>query len=133
MFKKYRFEWNDGGKTYSTDFFVNSKSARSGFIHRACAIGPVPRLDDMGSSWSEYKANDDTLFKKRVAKVSYCNRTWESYSGQTCLSKLWEQLNDLKFVDMRAISEINPFVGGAEPGHEDIPDPDELFSRFSRR
>lgn len=134
MFKRYRLEWEDKGeKKRSVDFYVHSKSTRSGFMHRACAIGPLPRLDDMGNNWTEYKLNDEKLLEKRVAKVSYSNRTWESYSGQTVLSKLWENLNKLKFVDMSQISKVNPFDGQSEPKCEDIPEPDDLFNGLSRR
>lgn len=130
MFKMYRLEWDDNES--SVDFFVHSKSTRSGFMHRACAIGLLPRLDDMGNSWSEYRLNDEKLSEKRVAKVSYVNRTWESYSGQTALCKLWDQLAKLKFIDMGRISKTNPFKENDEPTHEDLLEPDELFGRFSR-
>ena len=128
MFKKYSFEWHDENQHDTTvDFFVHSKKTRNGFIHRACAIGPIPRLDNMGNDWSKYRENQGVLLKKRVAKVSYCNRTWESWPGQQCLSNLWEQLCKLKFVDMGRIREGNPFSGGEEPDHEDLREPDELF------
>lgn len=133
MFKKYRFEWKDkDGCKRSVDFFVHSKGTRSGFMHRACAIGPLPRLDDMEKDWTSYNANQNILCGKRFAKCSYCNRTWESWHGQQCLSKLWEQLCKLKFVDMGRISEGNPFSEDEEPDHEDLWEPDELFGRFSR-
>lgn len=137
MFKKYTFNWKDrGGKKHTVDFIAHSKGTRSGFMHRACAIGPLPRLDDADNDYGEYRRNDETLFEKRYAKVSYCNRTWESYSGQTCLSKLWEQLAGLKFVDMGVVKKVNPFADGSakkgEPKHEDLYEPDELFGRFGR-
>lgn len=132
MFKKYRFNWKDGESEKSVDFFVHSKSSRSGFMHRACVVGPLPRLDDMGKDWSQYRENEDILFGKRVAKVSYCNRTWESWPGQQCLSKLWERLCKLKFVDMGRIHEGDPFSEDKEPDHEDLREPDELFGGFSR-
>lgn len=133
MFKKYRFEYQDkDGHDRSVDFFVHSKSSRSGFMHRACVIGPLPRLDDMGKDWSQYRENEDVLFGKRVAKCSYCNRTWECYSGQTCLAKLWNQLAKLKFLDMGRIREENPFSDDKEPDHEDLREPNELFAGFSR-
>ena len=133
MFKKYRMEYDtkDGDKT-AVDFFVNSKGARNGFMHRACVIGHLPRLDDSDTNWSDYRANDKKLFEKRIAKVSYCNRTWECYSGQTCLAKLWDQLTKLKFIDMSRISKTNPFNENDEPTHEDLWEPDELFDRFRR-
>ena len=63
----------------------------------------------------------------------YVNRTWEPWSGQTCLVKLWDQLGKLKFVDMQEASKVNPFSSDDEPEHEDLHDPEELFDRFSRR
>jgi len=65
--------------------------------------------------------------------VSYVGRTWECYSGQTCLAKLWDQLTKLKFIDMGLISKTNPFDESDEPTHEDLWEPDELFDRFKRR
>lgn len=133
MFKKYRFLWKDkDGHDRSIDFFVHSKSSRRGFLHRACVIGPLPRLDDMGKDWERYRVNEDLLFRKRVAKCSYCNRTWESWPGQQCLSKLWEQLAKLKFLDMGRIAEGDPFSSDDEPQHEDLREPDELFGGFER-
>jgi len=131
MFKKYRFNWKDGESEKSVDFFVHSKGTRSGFMHRACVIGPLPRLDETSNDWCKYRENVDVLFKKRVAKCSYCNRTWECWPGQQCLSKLWEQLAKLKFLDMGRISEGNPF-GDNEPKGEDLREPEELFGGFSR-
>lgn len=131
MFKKYRFNWKDGESEKSVDFFVHSKGTRSGFMHRACVIGPLPRLDETSNDWCKYRENEDVLFKKRVAKCSYCNRTWECWPGQQCLSKLWEQLAKLKFLDMGRISEGNPF-GDNEPKWEDLREPEELFGGFSR-
>jgi hypothetical protein len=128
MFRKYEFRDSDG---VGVDFFVHSKKTRNGFMHRACVIGPLPRLDEKDNDWDRYRRNEDILSKKRVAKVSYINRTWESYPGQTCLRKLWDQLAELDFVDMSEISEVNPFDSSrAEPEGWDMFDPEELFGRF---
>ena len=132
MFKKYRFNWKDGESEKSVDFFVHSKGTRSGFMHRACVIGPLPRLDETSNDWCKYRENEDVLFKKRVAKCSYCNRTWECWPGQQCLSRLWEMLCKLKFVDMGRINEGDPFSDDKEPDHENLMEPDELFAAFSR-
>ena len=133
MFKKYSMKWSDvSGCEHKTDFYVNSKNTRNGFMHRACVVGPLPRLDDMGKDWSQYRENENVLFGKRVTKVSYCNRTWESWPGKQCLSKLWERLCKLKFVDMGRIHEGDPFSDDKEPDHEDLREPDELFAGFSR-
>lgn len=130
MFKQYRIKYEDG---VTLDFFVHSKGTRNGFMHRACVLGSVPRIDDMNTNWSEYQANDRKLIEKRCCKVSYLNRTWESYGGQTCLVKLWEQLEKLKFVDMQRAAKVNPFKSNDEPEHEDLWDPEELFDQFKKR
>ena len=129
MFKQYKFAWEDeSGEKHTVDFYVHSKGTRRGFMHRACAIGPLPRLDEKGNDWLEYTANEDKLLSKRVAKVSYINRTWESFPGQNVLVKLWNQLNELKFVDMSQMSQENPF-NRDEPEHKELWDPDRLFDR----
>jgi len=134
MFKRYNFKWEDANKErHSLDFFVNFKSTKNGFMHRACAIGYIPRLDGNGSNFSQYQANETTLFKKRYCKSSYCNRTWESYPGHDCLMKLWNQLAALKFVDMSEICSLNPFDQESEPEHEDLWEPEDLFAPFTRR
>ena len=132
MFKKYVFEWKEGKEKRSVDFYVHSKGTRGGFMHRACCIGPLPRLDDQKNDWAEYRANEDKLFSKRVAKVSYCNRTWECWPGQDCLAHLWDQLAKLKFMDMGRICAGNPFKAETEPKNEYLPEPDELFDNFKR-
>lgn len=130
MFKKYTFQWGHEGYKHSVDFFVNSKKTKNGFMHRACVIGNLPRLDDMGKDWTEYRNNEAKLFDKRVIKVRYENRTWEAYSGQACLQALWAQLNKLKFLDMAQIYLVCPFNNDIEPEHEDLYEADELFARF---
>lgn len=132
MFKKYVFAWKDGDAERSVDFFVHSRKTRNGFQHRACCIGPLPRLDDEYNDWPAYRANEDKLFKKRVAKVNYLNRSWEAWGGQTCLSRLWEQLAKLSFLDMSEVAKVNPFSSDSEPDHEDLREPDELFGGFNR-
>ena len=132
MFKKYVFTWKDVDRERSVDFFVHSKGTRNGFMHRACVVGPLPRLDEMWKDWSQCRENEDVLFGRRVMKVSYCNRTWESWPGQNCLVNLWNRLCKLKFLDMGRIREGNPFSDDKEPDHEDLVEPDELFGGFSR-
>ena len=132
MFKKYRFKWKDGDGERYVDFYVHSKGTRSGFMHRACAIGPLPRLDEKDADYSKYRANNDKEFASRVAKVSYLNRTWEFWPGQDCLSALWAKLSKLKFIDMGRICEGNPFKAEKEPEHERLDEPDELFDGFRR-
>ena len=133
MFKKYKMEYmKDNGGISSVDFFVNSKKTRTGFMHRACVIGSLPRLDDMENDYGKYRVSEDILMGKRSCKVSYVGRTWECYSGQTCLAKLWDQLAKLEFVDMGRICKGNPFSEEKEPDHEDLLEPDNLFGIFSR-
>lgn len=131
MFKKYSFYYQkkDGHKT-SVDFVVNSRKSKSGFFHRACVIGFLPRLDDVTGDWESYINNDGILMKKSYCRQSYYNRTWEAWLGQSCLSKLWRQLAELKFLDLGRISAENPFNNNKEPEHQDMWDPDELFSPF---
>ena len=129
MFKKYRFVWKDrNGSACTLDFFVHSKKTRHGFLHRACAIGPIPRLDETDGDWSAFRANMDRLCKKRLCKVPYSNRTWEAWPGHDCLVRLWEQLAALKFVDLSEVAQTNPFACDTEPDHEDLCEADELFN-----
>lgn len=128
MFKKYRVpastEYPGGSQL---EFFVYSRKTPSGFMHEAAMFGfPSHRLGVQYPS-----ADDDKLFKLRYKRVSYVNRTWESYSGQTALQRLWEQLGKMK-KDFPVFASPCPFDGD-EPRHEDIFDPEELFGRFRRR
>lgn len=128
MFKKYKIPANTespGGS--QLEFFVYSRKTPSGFMHEAAMFGfPSHRL---GAQY--HPSADDKLFKLRYKRVSYVNRTWESYSGQTALQRLWEQLGKVK-KDFPVFALPCPFDGD-EPNHEDIPDPDELFGWFRRR
>ena len=136
MYKKYRIEFtrNDGSKSKSSlDFYVHSKGTRSGFMHRACVIGEIPRLDDKEDDWDKRRRNDDVLRKKRMAKCYYLNRTWEYWSGQCCLQALWDQLDKLKFTDMSTVCAENPFAVQNEPQHEELVDPEDLFGWFQAR
>lgn len=129
MFKKYRFVWFGRNETEKTlDFFVQGKKTRNGFLHRACAIGPIPRLDDTENNWKEFATNDGKLSKKRICKVSYKNRAWEPWPGHDCLLRLWDQVAALKFVDLGEVSRTNPFANDVEPEHADLCEADELFN-----
>lgn len=128
MFKKYRMptnpEYNGGSRL---EFFVHSRKTPSGFLHEAVMFGfPSHRL-----GVKHPLADDEKLFRLRYKRVTYVNRTWEQWAGQTVLQRLWEQLGKVK-------KEFPVFAGkcpfdGDEPDHEDIPDPDALFGRFRRR
>ncbi len=132
MFKKYTMSWkSQDGTEVDVLFFVNNKKTKNGFMHRACVIGQLPRLDDTGKDWHEYRKNEEKLMKKRICKLPYLNRTWETWPGQECLKNLWMNLDKLGFVDMARIALGNPFGNNAEPCHEDIDEADEIFGRFS--
>lgn len=132
MFKKYKMSWKcQEGDEVEVDFFVNRKKTKNGFMHRACVIGQLPRLDDTETNWQRYRQDDEKLNKKRICKLSYCNRTWEEWPGKECLKRLWEGLDKLNFLDMARIALGNPFGNNAEPCHEDIDEADEIFRRFS--
>lgn len=129
MFKKYRFVWKDRNwNACALNFFVYSKKTRRGFLHRACALGPIPRLDETDSNWAEFSANTDRLCKKRLCKVPYSRRTWEAWPGHDCLMRLWDQIAALKFVDLSEVVQTNPFACDTEPDHEDLFEADELFN-----
>ena len=129
MFKKYRFVWTGrDGSANTLDFFVHSKKTRHGFLHRACALGPIPRLDETDGDLSAFRANLDKLSKKRLCKVPYGNRTWEAWPGHDCLVRLWDQLAALKFVDLSEVAQTNPFACDTEPDHEELCEADELFN-----
>lgn len=119
MFKRYVIKDND--KTL--EFFVRSKNIRGGFKHEACMLG-FPSSDGR----SEVAVDAEDMRRSRYAKVNYVNRTWEQWSGQTVLTRLWEKLKHLQ-CRYRFFEGENPFAG-EEPLHEDLPDPDELFERF---
>ena len=134
MFKKYRFWWNSGdGNDHSLDFFVHSRKTRNGFMHEACFLGTPPRLDGIDARYGDYNDNEDKLFKARYTKVSFCNRTWESWPGQDCLKRLWKKLESLKFVDMSEVCKENPFESDKEPAHDDLWEPEDLYGRFTGR
>lgn len=128
MFKKYRVPASTeypGGSQLT--FYVYSRKTPSGFMHEAVMLGlPSHRLGVQYPS-----ADDNELFKLRYKRVSYINRTYERWSGQAVLQRLWEQLGKMK-KDFPVFASPCPFDGD-EPRHEDLFDPDELFGRFRRR
>lgn len=124
MFKKYKvrvrrilpgaYEKN----TYTVDFYVHSRSTRSGFRHEACVIGPRPLKREIVNV-----AKED-----RRTKVNYLNRTWESWEGQSVLSRLWAKLEKNPEIDMTRFPKRNPFESDKEPRHESLWTPEELFN-----
>ena len=128
MFKKYRVpadpEYPGGSQL---EFFVHDRKTPSGFMHEA-AMFMFPK-HMLGVKYPS--TDDEKLYRLRYKRVSYCNRTWERWSGQTALQRLWRQLGKMK-KEFPVFAQACPFDGD-EPDHEDIPDPDDLFGRFRRR
>lgn len=133
MFKEYEFAWNDGFNERKVSFFVHGKMSRNGLVHRACALGPIPRTDGDDIDVAKYIRNTHRLDKARVQRLPYVNRTWEYYPGQTCLFRLWEKLAKLKFTNMAKLSVGNPFDTKFEPDHKEMYLPEDIFGRFDRR
>lgn len=126
MFKKYKVrvrpQDTETGrrKGYDVEFYVRSKPTRGGFCHEAVAVGCLPVKDGCQASGDR---------SERMAKKSYINRTWESWSGQSVLQMLWNKLLKLDWVDASRLPKKNPFDSDKEPKHESPWDPDELFAR----
>lgn len=126
MFKKYEIKVKsthpevDRRKSYKVEFYVRSKSTRSGFCHEAIVIGPLPVKEGRQAPCDR---------SERMARKSYLNRTWESWSGQSVLQTLWNKLLKLGWVDVSCLPKKNPFDSDKEPKYESLWDPDELFAR----
>ena len=126
MFKKYEIKVKpahpevDRRKSYKVEFYVRSKSTRNGFCHEAIVVGPLPALEG-------HQARYDR--SERMARKSYLNRTWESWSGQSVLRMLWDKILKLEWVDAAYLPKKNPFDSDKEPKCENLWDPDELFAR----
>lgn len=131
MFKRYELRWPDSENTVAkTTFYVHRKARRNGgFIHRAIAVGAIPRLDSSTPDYAQYQKNNDKLEKMRRAKAvaipggKLCLERWQ---GKHVLCKLWEQLAELPFTDMMAIG-YNPFDSDEEPDHDDLVEPEDVF------
>lgn len=126
MFKKYEIKVKsthpevDRRKSYKVEFYVRSKSTRSGFCHEAIVIGPLPVKEGRQAPYDR---------SERMARKSYLNRTWESWSGQGVLQMLWNKILKLGWVDVSCLPKRNPFDADKEPKYESLWDPDELFAR----
>lgn len=118
------------GRQKTAIFYVRSKPCRGGFVHEAVCIGPLPdeRLWESFRPKCPPEERTNAIFRLRYAKVRYCNRTYEDYDGQDALAKLWDQLVECEDLDM---PKKNPFRLKKEPRFEEMPEPDEMFSRFS--
>ena len=126
MFKKYAIKVKsthpevDRRKSYKVELYVRSKATRNGFCHEATVLGHLPVKDG-------FKDPYDRL--ERLARKSYLNRTWESWSGQSVLKMLWDKILKLEWVDAAYLPKKNPFDSDKEPKCESLRDPDELFAR----
>lgn len=128
MFKKYKIRVKvksqdpeiDRRKSYNVEFYVWSKPTRNGFCHMATVIGHLPVKDGSKDPYDRVE---------RLAKKSYLNRTWESWSGQSVLQMLWDKILKLEWVDASYLPKKNPFDSDKEPKCENLWDPDELFAR----
>lgn len=126
MFKKYEIKVKsthpevDRRKSYKVEFYVRSKSTRNGFCHEAIVIGPLPTLEGRQAPYDR---------SERMARKSYLNRTWESWSGQSVLQMLWNKILTLDWVDVSCLPKKSPFGSVKEPKHESLWDPDELFAK----
>lgn len=126
MFKKYEIKVKsthpevDRRKSYKVEFYVRSKSTRSGFCHEAIVIGPLPVKEGRQAPCDR---------SERMARKSYLNRTWESWSGQSVLQTLWNKILKLGWVDVSCLPKRNPFDSDKEPKYESLWNPDELFAR----
>lgn len=126
MFKRYKVKMKSSHpevyprRHYTVDFYVHSRSTKTGFCHEAAVIGPLPRKEGC----NEQVNSDD-----RRARKAYLNRTWESWDGQSVLQVLWNKLLKLECVDTARFPKRNPFDSDSEPKHESLWEPDELFGR----
>lgn len=126
MFKKYKIKVKsqhpeiDHRKNYDIEFFVRSKSTRNGFCHEATVIGPLPVLEGHRVPFDR---------SERMARKTYLNRTWESWSGQSVLQMLWNKILALDWVDVSCLPKKSPFGSVKEPKYEPLWDPDELFAK----
>lgn len=126
MFKKYEIKVKsthpevDRRKSYKVEFCVRSKSTRSGFCHEAIVIGPLPVKEGRQAPCDR---------SERMARKSYLDRTWESWSGQSVLQTLWNKILKLGWVDVSCLPKRNPFDSDKEPKYESLWNPDELFAR----
>ena len=126
MFKKYEIKVKsthpevDRRKSYKVEFYVRSKSTRNGFCHEAIVVGPLPALEGRQARYDR---------SERMARKSYLNRTWESWSGQSVLQMLWNKILTLDWVDVSCLPKKSPFGSVKEPKYESLWDPDELFAK----
>ena len=127
MFKKYKIRVKvksqdpeiDRRKSYNVEFYVWSKPTRNGFCHKAAVVGHLPVKDESKDPYDR---------SQRMAKKSYLNRTWESWSGQSVLQMLWDKILKLEWVDASYLPKKKPFDSDKEPKCENLWDPDELFA-----
>ena len=91
--------------------------------------GNLPRLDDIGKSYEKYARNSERIEKARTVKGKP-SQFLVGWGGRQVLSKLWEQLASLPFVDMGAIVTGNPFDVDEEPRHVSFITPEQIFDTY---
>jgi hypothetical protein len=93
----------------------------------ATVHGNLPRLDDIGKSYDKYVRNSERLEKARTIKEK-SGSFMIGWGGHQVLTKLWERLAKLPFVDMGAIETGNPFDDvDDEPKHVEFITPERIF------
>lgn len=131
MFKRYDLryvpQWRPGIE--ELNFWVHCQRSRKGFAWRATVRGNLPRLDDIGKSYEKYVRNSERLEKARTVKGKP-SQFLVGWGGRQVLSKLWEQLASLPFVDMGAIVTGNPFDVDDEPKHVNFISPEQIFDTY---
>lgn len=128
MFKRYDFRYVSQCRPgiYELNFWVHCQRSSKGFVWRATVIGNLPRLDDINKSYDKYARNSKRLEKARTVKIK-SGQFIVGWGGRKVLSKLWEQLAKLPFVDMGAIVTGNPFDVDYEPKHVELITPEQIF------
>lgn len=128
MYKKYVLKCKGlESKSWNIEFYVYSKNTRCGFCHLAAVVGSLPMKENVRIITDVMSIDD--VRRLRLARCSYSNRTWECWPGQTVLQELWKKLAKCEYLQMERVSKKNPFDSSAEPKHESLWDPEELFRR----
>lgn len=128
MFKRYDFRYipQCGAAIEELNFYLYGKPGRKGFVWRATVHGNLPRLDDIGKSYAKYARHSERLEKARTVKER-SDPFQIGWAGRQVLTKLWERLAKLPFVDMGAIVTGNPFDVDDEPRHIEFTTPEQIF------
>lgn len=129
MFKRYDFRYVPQFRPgiEELNFWVYCQRSRKGFVWRATVRGHLPRLDDIDKSYDKYARNSERLEKARTVKEK-SGQFIVGWGGRQVLSKLWERLAKLPFVDMGAIVTGNPFDVDDEPRNVEFIIPEQIFN-----